>query len=284
MAADFARLANLARDSADSLFAIAPNNSALRTLESRKTKIDLLVGVVDGYLSENHQHAVKVTRFPVESGATLGDHAVKEPARLTITGWTSDLYPSDPAHIGQQDRPAQAWAAILKLASDRQPLTVFTILGMYENMVITGVNAPVSSATARGLLFTLDFEEVLTASLQRVEFTIPIRPTTGGPAADRVPPAGGADDELAQGPTTYSPTVEEVLNSADPFAFLGEGVEVIRSTAENVIEKGKEGDVGGAFDAFGTGVSRVGELKDQAISGVGNVLGGLFGDDDDGAP
>ncbi|MYD94840.1 MAG: hypothetical protein F4Y02_14370 [Chloroflexi bacterium] len=236
----------------------------------RSTSVAPLVGLADGYLSEDHEIAVDVTRFPVESGATLGDHAVKRPDRLRLVGWTSDLYPSDAANISETDRPAQAWAEIRRLAAAREPLEVVTILGVYEDMLIVRATAPVSMQTARGLLFTVEFEEVQTAPLQRVEFTIPIRPTASGPAADRVPPTGGADDELAQGPTTYSPTAEEVLDSADPFAFIGDLANVVGSTVQNILAAGREGDVGGVFSALGTG-SR--QLVDGAGAKIEEIRG-----------
>lgn len=231
----------------------------------RQTEVAPLVGIADGYLAEDHEIGVDVTRFPVESGATLGDHAVQRPDRLRLVGWTSDLYPRDPSHISETDRPAQAWAEIRRMAAAREPLQLVTILGTYDNMLIVRATAPVSSQTGRGLLFTVDFEEVQTAPLQRVEFTIPIRPTAGGPAEDRVPPAGSADDELAQGPTTYSPTAEEVLDSADPFAFFGEVGGVVGATVQNIVGAAQEGDAGGVFEALGTGAE---QLRD----GFGNKI------------
>ncbi|MCY3784567.1 MAG: hypothetical protein OXG79_12405 [Chloroflexi bacterium] len=218
--------------------------------EARSTSIEPLVGYADGFLDEEHERQVSVTRFPIESGAALVDHAVREPDALKITGWTSDLFPSDLSNIGATDRPAQAWAEIGRLMQERELLEVVTILGVYKDMIITRAIAPVSSRTGRGLLFTIELQEVLTAPLRRVEFEVPT-PTATGPAADRVPPTPTpdfVDDDLAlQGPSTYSLEWEEI----DPLAGAGD---VFANTVTNVWESAQQLDVGGAAAAVGEGL------------------------------
>lgn len=264
----------------------------------RSTSLGPLVGVADGYLSEDHEIGVDVTRFPVESGATLGDHAVKRPDHLRLVGWTSDLYPRDPTHISETDRPARAWAEIRKILADREPLEVITILGVYENMVMTRAAAPVTHQTGRGLLFTLEFEEVPTAPLQRVEFAI--RPTAG-PAEDRSeftaafvglgagdelatstlagPPTPAAaassvatGDELATAPYVYSPTVFEVQNNYTLLDHVGEGQRNIESSVRNVEAELREGDILGAGGEVIAGVvsfaSLLGRKFERAVREV----------------
>ena len=41
-----------------------------------RTRIELLGGVVDGFLSDDHQIQIDTTQFPVQSGGNLVDHAV----------------------------------------------------------------------------------------------------------------------------------------------------------------------------------------------------------------
>ena len=225
--------------------------------DRRSTSLPLLIGHVDGYLDEEHERQVTVTRFPVESGAELSDHAVKEPDSLKLTGWTSDLFPTDPADIPETDRPAQAWAEINRIMEARQLLEVVTILGVYSDMVVTRALAPVTTRTGRGLFFTLEFQQVLTAPLRPIEFRI--LPTATGPAVDRV--VVDADDELVGGaPTTYSPTAREVVEDD----LLGDIGEIIGSTIQNVIAAVGGGDAGGVFGALGTG----GE------SALGRITGG----------
>ena len=237
--------------------------------ERRATHVPALVGYADGYLDEEHERQVTVTRFPLETGGAIVDHAVREPDTLKLTGWTSDLYPTDPDDIAATDRPAQAWAEIDRLMAARQLVDVVTILGVYSDMTITRAIAPASTRTGRGLLFTLDLQHVQTAPLRQVEFILAPAPTSV--AADR---AGPVDDPTS-GPTTYSPPVQEVEDT--PFGGFFEDVGgIVGSTIQNVLTAIQEGDIGGAFESLGGGGQSLGTLVGDKISDVNS---GLFGDE-----
>ena len=147
----------------------------------RKTEIAPLVGLADIYLTEDHERQVTKSRYPVESGASLTDHAVREPDRLKIQGHTGHLSTADPALGNQPDRPAAAWSEIDRLMNARELVEVATILGVYSNMLITRAVAPVSNQTGRDLLFTLELEQVQTEVLGAFTFD----PAPGGPAVGR---------------------------------------------------------------------------------------------------
>ena len=176
----------------DNLFAI---------YEPRATEIEPLVGRVDGYLSEEHEASVSHTSYPVESGASLTDHAVRRPDKLKLEGWVSDLLPADTAFRGAplQQRAAEAWGQIDLLMTRRRPLTVTTRLKVYRNMLLTKASAPVNGGTGYGLRFTLELEEVLvpaaTGDCGRVVAGSGGRRPGGGPDRRREPgrgaPAGG---------------------------------------------------------------------------------------------
>ena len=128
-----------------------------------RASIEPLVAYVDGYLDEQHRLSVNKTEFPVESGAQLTDHAVRQPTKLTLTGWTSDVLRAAEADQGVPalERAAIAWAAIERLVAAREPVdVVVTLLGTYPSMLITSATAPVSADTGRALRFTLELEEV----------------------------------------------------------------------------------------------------------------------------
>ena len=142
----------------------------------RTTRIEPLVGLADVYLTEDHERQVTKSRYPVESGASLTDHAVREPDRLKIQGHTGHLSTTDPALGNQPDRPAAAWSEIDRLMNARELVEVATILGVYSNMLITRAQAPVSHQTGRDLLFTLELEQVQTEVLGSFTFD----PAPGG--------------------------------------------------------------------------------------------------------
>ena len=161
----------------EGFFLYSPPETAIRALEGR----------VDGYLSEEHEANVAHTTYPVESGASLTDHALRRPNKLKLEGWVSDLLPSDTAILSlplAQRAPA-AWREIDRLMNARQPLMVVTGLKVYRNMLLTKASAPVNSSTGLGLRFTLELEEVLFRPLREVVGGLTLVPAPTGPAAER---------------------------------------------------------------------------------------------------
>ena len=143
-----------------------------------------LSGSVDGFLSETHELRVSKTTYPVESGQSLIDHAVMEPRTLELEGWVSDLLVPESRPFGQPryGSSAEAWEEISELVRTRKPVSVITMLGLYENMLITSVKAPVDRTTGRALRFDMELEEVLFRDLERGVAPAPVRT---GPAGDR---------------------------------------------------------------------------------------------------
>ena len=118
---------------------------------------------VDGYFAEEHAIAVTPTSYPVETGASLTDHAVMEPVKLKLHGWVSDLMPArrlGQVYLDLADRGAAAWLAITRTAHRREPLRVVTSLAAYDNLLITKASASVNERTGRGLQFVLELQEV----------------------------------------------------------------------------------------------------------------------------
>ena len=153
----------------------------------RGTSIVALGRIVDGYYAEEHKLKVSKTTYPVESGASLVDHAVREPNKLKLQGWVSELMPSPDASLAtaNSERGTAAWVEILRLMEERQPLTVVTALAVYVNMLITSATAPVDRTTGLSLQFTIELEEVLFKNVSREASGTDVPPSSG-PAADRL--------------------------------------------------------------------------------------------------
>ncbi len=158
---------------------IAPQSSESVVLS---TLAGGIAGRFDGFLSEQHTVEVATTSYPVEDGETRIDHAVRQPLKLTLEGWTSTWRPIG-AGSSADERPADAWQYILDLMDRRETITVATFLATYENLLITKASAPVDRSTGGSLRFTLELEEVL-----RGELRGELRDTSAstGPAADRI--------------------------------------------------------------------------------------------------
>ena len=144
------------------------NNSNFGIFAQESTNIDGLTGIVDIYTDEFHKQTVTKTKYPVETGGTLTDNAVIDPKVLTMKGYVSDLNPllGGLITIPGPGRGKEAWSRIVALKNAREPVTVVTTLEMYENMLITSIDAPKSAATGQGLEFTITLEEILFAETQ----------------------------------------------------------------------------------------------------------------------
>ena len=142
---------------------------------------------VDGYSAEEHEVAVTPTSYPVETGVSLTDHAVREPIKLKLHGWVSDLMPArrlGQVYLDLADRGAAAWLAIVRATDRRRPLRVVTSLASYENMLITKASAGVNDRTGLGLQFVLELQEILISSVTEAADTDAA--SAGGPARDRL--------------------------------------------------------------------------------------------------
>ena len=152
----------------------------------RGTSIVALGRTVDGYYAEEHKLKVSKTTYPVESGASLVDHAVREPTKLKLQGWVSDLMPSADAaqDTARSERSTAAWLEILRVMDGRQPLTVVTALAVYDSMLITSVTAPVDRTTGLALQFTIELEEMIMPVSRRGSGLL--LSVYSGPASDRL--------------------------------------------------------------------------------------------------
>ena len=154
----------------------------------RGTSIVALGRTVDGYYTEEHKLKVSKTTYPVESGSSLVDHAVREPTKLKLQGWVSNLMPSADAvsNVDSTERSTAAWLEILRVMEERQPLTVVTALAVYDSMLITSVTAPVDRTTGLSLQFTIELEEVLMPVVVGRGGAGVLASVSSGPAADRL--------------------------------------------------------------------------------------------------
>ena len=148
-----------------------------------------LSGRVDSYPSVEHRLELGTTEHPVESGATLTDHAVKRRERLRMEGWVSDLLPA-PGRDLEPDGATDTWNAIVELFENRTPVTIVTSLRVYRNMLIIRAVAPVNRRTGRALRFTIDFAEVIFTSTDFQQLT---PDGVSGPAAHRTSQVDGGD-------------------------------------------------------------------------------------------
>jgi hypothetical protein len=144
------------------------------TLDSQ---IIQLFGVVDAIPEENHQVSVGTTDYPIETGATLTDHAFIKPTQLTLQGYVSDILVGRFTTIVTPFRDREAWERIILQIQKRELVSVVTLLTTYNNMVIEDVTTSKDISSGRSLIFTMRLKQLLIADTQTTK--LPKKQTKG---------------------------------------------------------------------------------------------------------
>lgn len=127
----------------------------------------------DGFSKVVHSRQVEITENPVETGASIVDHAYVKPAEVTITVLMSDVHQSmvEGQFSGGYSRSVSAWAILTKLQEDRIPMSVLTRLGLYSNMLITEIRADDTAETVHGLQADVTLKEIPIARVKTVKIS-----------------------------------------------------------------------------------------------------------------
>ncbi|MEE9451370.1 MAG: hypothetical protein V3V61_01275 [Gammaproteobacteria bacterium] len=156
-----------------------------------------LLGVIDAIPEEKHEASVGVSNYPIETGATLTDHAFIEPIELTLVCYVSDLLIDNATTLVTKFRDREAWERILLLINKRELVTVVTLLKTYNDMLITNVTTAKNENSGGGsLLFTMSFKQSLIAETQTT--SLPSSQVTGI-ASDRTGLVNGGSKQSLEG-------------------------------------------------------------------------------------
>lgn len=180
--------------------------------------------VFDITKSESHSARLVVTKNPVETGASIADHAYMDPLTLTIEAEVSDtwLHARDESGVlradpvwgsqlgpdalalfgstGQTNRSATAWLVLNNLMQSAEPFDVQTGLKLYTDMMLTELSADQDKSSAGKLAFRATLEQVIRVSTK----TITYPPRKAGKTAH------AASKTVAAG---QQPTTQPALNS-----------------------------------------------------------------------
>lgn len=147
------------------------------------TKIGDLI--LDCTLRENHDLSSKVTEYPVESGATMADHVIKNPREITLEG----MITNSPLLIlgGRLDKQARgttrngkmfgaainraelAFQELEAIYDEGRQVDIVGRFKVYKGMAMT--TAPISRTPEDGdaIHFTATFREIRTVSLKYID-------------------------------------------------------------------------------------------------------------------
>ena len=132
-------------------------------LITQETKINGLF--LDASVSESHSVEVEYPEHPVEFGASINDHRIVRPEKLTIVGVISDFNLKKPktsyVEGGGLTRSQSAWETLKKLQTDGDLFDVTTLLTQYRNMQIVSLTSTQDKNTSTSLHFTMMLQEII---------------------------------------------------------------------------------------------------------------------------
>ncbi len=116
--------------------------------------------VAEVTVSEAAEDRLIITQHPVESGATISDHAFKLPVQLRLhVGWSA-------AYVGGD--VSQVYAQVLALQASRKLFTVYTGKRLYKNMLVAEIRENTTSRTEFTFLADISLEQVIIVNTQVV--------------------------------------------------------------------------------------------------------------------
>lgn len=124
--------------------------------------------IFDAFLKVTHKRELKVTEHPVETGASLSDHAYLMPADLTFEIGMSDAMTSvvNGQFANSWSRSRSAWDVLTEMQASRIPLSALTRLGRYDNLLITSIEQSDDFKSVNGLRATVTCKQILTAQIK----------------------------------------------------------------------------------------------------------------------
>lgn len=140
----------------------------------------------DAVFKVDHENILEITQHPVQTGANITDHSFMQPKTLIFDIGMSDAN----AEIvsGQYDatvsKSVSAYETLKYLQESRIPVSIFTRLGSYKNMLIKQISVSDDLKTAFGLRATVHLQQIIVVDVATVK--VSSRPQTTG-ASDKGP-------------------------------------------------------------------------------------------------
>ena len=201
----------------------------------------------DAEMEVAHEQRIEKTVHPVQTGASISDHAYIIPARLVLDVGMSDAidaYYSPSTWSGSMSKSVSAYLTMLALQFSRIPLSISTRLRTYTSMIIVSLAPRDTYKTITGLRMRIEFEQIFVADV--FQSTDSARPQETGTtnqgtvdpqtptAAQTTQNAVGTDPTAAQNPpspTTQPPPPQNSIPNPSYAGVVGSGFWSSVSTA-----------------------------------------------------
>jgi hypothetical protein len=140
------------------------------------------IGEIDAYVvvSENTNDTLTITKQPVQQGASITDHAYKEPTTFSTTA----LFKA-----GFSQPLSKLYQELLDLQVSREPFDIVTPKRIYRSMLLASLSQTTDKNTENCLAVNMSFQEVIIVTVS----------TTQVPRLkQRIPGATGATEKAGK--------------------------------------------------------------------------------------
>ena len=172
----------------------------------------------------DHYTRLQITDHPVQSGASITDHAYAVPARVVLEVGMSDAMSSytQGQYASNASKSVSAYQTFVTLQQGRQPLTLTTHLQTYQNMLIEEIRAADTKETVAGLKMTIVFRQIIIAqvSTQQAQSARPNSSNSTSPGTEQPGTVSPSTVGQHTTPSNSTPAPTNPNWSSDPFAGL----------------------------------------------------------------
>lgn len=112
---------------------------------------------VQTIISESTNDTLTITKQPVQQGASITDHAYKEPTTLQMTMYFRD----DRLNFFGSTTLSEIYQSLIDLQNSREPFDVSTPKRIYKNMLISTLGLTTDKNTENCLAINLSLQEVI---------------------------------------------------------------------------------------------------------------------------
>jgi hypothetical protein len=127
----------------------------------------------DLVLSETHNFTSKVTSHPVEDGSEITDHIYNDLENGSINGLISNFSLNSTGAV--TNRAQSVFEALISLWRERTPVTIRTVMRVYENVVITSMPFLREASQGESLPISISFRKIEVVKLEEITVELSIK-------------------------------------------------------------------------------------------------------------
>ena len=127
--------------------------------------------IFDAVFHTDHTATLTVTAYPVQTGASIADHAYMEPDEIT-----AEIGMTDAAVDASDGHSVNAYTWLRAIMESREPFTLITRLRTYPNTLITSISVPDDYTTMHALRASVRFQQIQMVNVS----TVTVQQATSG--------------------------------------------------------------------------------------------------------